>query len=440
MTTHTARRTPTTIVRAQARPRTRPPLPGAPLLDPERLHARAEWPIPPGLTMVNHGSYGVCPTGVRDAQRELRARMDADPVRFFKVDLEAYADRVRDRISRLVNADPACLALVPNATFAVATVLHAADLSEGDQVVVTSHEYNATLNELRRIEQRTGCRVVTADIPMQGVTPGLVLERVLDAISARTRLVVVSHVASASALVFPVHEIVREVRARGIDILVDGAHAPGQVPVDLGALRPTYYAASSHKWLCTPKGTGFFYAERDKHEFIKPLALSCRVHESRDDRAPFLCDFDYVGTNDYTGNLVTPEAIEHLAAQLPGGFEEIMRRNHELVLEGARLIAERTGAELHAPDEMVGSMVGLILPDDPAPERPCTFEDPIWDALYERHAIQVPVWALPGVAKRVMRVSAHLYNSLADYEKLAGALAEELDRERAMNAGARKSA
>ncbi len=427
--------------RTPAPSRVRAPRPPAgTIIDPQRLAERADWPIEPGLTMLNHGSYGICPVAVRDAQRELRARVDADPVRFFKVDLEALADRARDRVSRLVNAEPDCLALVPNATFAVATVLHGAGLGAGDEVVVTDHEYNATLNELTRLCARTGARVVTAKLPVEGITPVLVVERIMAALSPKTRLVVVSHVTSASALVMPVGEIVREVRARGIDILVDGAHAPGQVPIDLGALRPTYYAASSHKWLCTPKGTGFFYAERDRHASIKPLALSCRVHETRDDRAAFLCDFDYVGTSDYTGNLVTPEAIEHLGAQLPGGLEQLMQRNHDLVVEGCRMIAARTGARMYAPGSMIGSMVGLALPEDPAPGRACSFEDPIWDALYERHRIQVPVWPLPGVAGRIMRVSAHLYNTLDDYEKLAEALATELDREHELVGAGRKTA
>ncbi|MEZ6241977.1 MAG: aminotransferase class V-fold PLP-dependent enzyme [Phycisphaerales bacterium] len=427
--------------RAPAPRRVRSPRPPAgAIIDPDRLAARAEWPIEPGLTMLNHGSYGICPVAVREAQNELRARMNADPVRFFKVDLEALADRARDRISRLVNAEADCLAMVPNATFAVATVLHGAGLASGDEVLVTDHEYNATLNELTRLCQRTGARVVTAHLPIEGITPQLVVERMLAKITPKTKLVVVSHVTSASAMVMPVHEIVREVRARGIDILVDGAHAPGQVPIDLGAMRPTYYAASSHKWLCTPKGTGFFYAEREKHGSIKPLALSCRVHELRDDRAPFLCDFDYVGTGDYTGNLVTPEAIEHLGAQLPGGLEHLMERNHDLVVEGCRMVAEMTGARFYAPEEMVGSMVGLQLPDNPAPGRPCSFEDPIWDALYERHRIQVPVWPLAGVADRIMRVSAHLYNTLEDYERLGGALAEELGLERVMDGAGKKTA
>jgi len=427
--------------RAPAPRRVRSPRPPAgAIIDPDRLAARAQWPIEPGLTMLNHGSYGICPVAVRDAQQELRARMNADPVRFFKVDLEALSDRARDRISRLVNAEAGCLAMVPNATFAVATVLHGAGLESGDEVLVTDHEYNATLNELTRLCRRTGARVVTARLPIEGITPGLVVERVLARITSKTRLVVISHVTSASAMIMPVHEIVREVRSRGIDILVDGAHAPGQVAIDLGAMRPTYYAASSHKWLCTPKGTGFFYAEREKHASIKPLALSCRVHEQREDRAAFLCDFDYVGTGDYTGNLVTPEAIEHLGAQLPGGLEQLMERNHDLVVEGCRMVAAMTGADLFAPEQMIGSMAGLRLPDNPAPGRPCSFEDPLWDALYERHRIQVPVWALPGVADRIMRVSAHLYNTLDDYERLGRALGEELARERELGVGAKKSA
>ena len=394
------------------------------------------WPIEPGLTMLNHGSYGITPAYIQHVQSELRARMDADPVRFFKVELEGLSDRARGALSSFVGCPAGDLALVPNATFAVATVLNSIAFEPGDEIVVTSHEYNATLNELGRLCARTGAVVRTARVPLPLSGPGVVEEAVLGAMTDRTRLVVVSHIASASALVFPVERIVQAVRARGVEVLVDGAHAPGQIPLDIASLAPTYYTGSCHKWLNTPKGSGFIYAERGRQGSLKPLALSCRVHETRADRKAFLCDFDYVGTGDYTANLVIPDVIEHVAAQQPGGWDALMARNHEMVIAGARLVRERCGLEASAPDEMFGSMYGLLLPEDPAPGRARVYEDPIWDALRGRHGLQVPVWSLPGegarAGARIMRVSAQMYNGLRDFEKLAGALEEELAGERAL--------
>ncbi len=402
-----------------------------PLMPPERVSEPARWPIRPGLTQLNHGSYGSCPVVVGEAQAELRRRLESDPVRFFKHDLERYADAARRDIGAFVGAPASDLALVPNATFAVATVLHGAGLGPGDEVLITDHEYSATVNELDRLCGRVGCRKVVAKVPFPVVTPDDVVNAVLGAITERTKLVVVSHIASATALVFPVERIVPAVRERGIDILVDGAHVPGQIPLNIRELAPTYYAASCHKWLCTPKGTGFFYAEPEAQRRIKPLALSCRVHEPRADRKAFLCDFDYVGTGDYSANLVTPVAIHHLGAQMPGGWDTLYQRNHQLARAGARVVCDRLGIDQPVPDEMTGTMVGVVLPDCPGGNPPGElFDDALWDRLYTNHGIQVPIWDLPGVATRIMRISAQLYNTLADYERLGEALAVELGRER----------
>ena len=156
------------------------------------------------------------------------------------------------------------------------------------------------------------------------------------------------------------------------------------------------------------------------------------MHQPRPDRKAFLCDFDYVGTGDATGNLVTGVAIGHLGAQTPGGWDELRRRNHALARAGAQLVCERAGIDQPVPDSMSGSMVGVALPQHPAGKTPGRiYEDAIWDRLVENHQIQVPVWELPGIHPRVMRISAQLYNTIDQYERLADALKIELDRERA---------
>lgn len=396
----------------------------------DRPDTPAVWPTVPGLTMLNHGSYGLAPAFIRRRQDAFRARMDGDPVRFFKIDLEQYCDRARVALAGFMGCEAGDLALVPNATFAMATLVNHLEFRAGDEIVVTDHEYNATLNELNRVCARTGAALRWARLPLPLTGADRVVEAVMGAITDRTRLVVVSHIASALGLVFPVERIVPLVRARGIDIIVDGAHAPGQLPVDLRALAPTFYTGSCHKWLNTPKGSGFFYAEQGRQDGIKPLALSCRVHKVRPERRAFLCDFDYVGTNDPTANLVIPDAIEHMRFQHPAGFEGVMSANRALAAAGARLLRERLGLRAIAPDAMFASMQGLVLPANPDPSRPCRLEDPLWDALLDRHAIQAPVWIHDPSGLRVLRISAQRYNEIGQYERLADALEEELARER----------
>ena len=389
-----------------------------------RISEPARFPVRAGITQLNNGSYGCCPEVVLSAQSELRRRLEGDPVHFFKHELEFYSDDARGAISRFVNAPAKDLALIPNGTVAVSTVLSNLDLKAGDEILITDHEYMATMNELNKLCRQTGAVVRVAKIPFPNVDPVQVVESILGAVTSRTRVALISHICSASAIVLPVERIVPELRSKGIDVFLDGAHTPGQVPLDIAALNPTWYAASCHKWLATPKGTGFIYASPDRQAGFKPLALSCRVHEEREDRAAFLCDFDYMGTNDYTGNLAIPVAIEHMGAQLPGGWNALYQRNHDLVVAGAQIICDAMGIKQRVPESMIGTMVGIPLPGTVTEGN--IYDDALWDALYLTHNIQVPVWALPGVHPRVMRVSAQLYNTIEDFERLAGALKIEL--------------
>ena len=394
------------------------------------LRRRAVWPLRPGLVYLNHGSYGSCPAYVLERQDELRRRMEHDPTQFFKVDLEGLCDRARDSLSQFINCQPQDLAFMPNGTVAVAVALHSVPLEPGDEVLVTDHEYSATMNELERLCAWTGARVVKARIPVPVADENAVFEPIMAAVTPRTKLIVVSHISSASGIIFPARRLAHAARERGIEILLDGAHTPGQVTIDIADLQPTFYAASCHKWLGAPKGTGFLYVAREVQSRVRPLSLSCRTHLKRDDRAAFLCDFDYVGTNDYTANLVIPDAIEHLASQVRGGWPEVMRLNHDKVMDARALLCERTPVRPLAPERMIGSMASVALPPNPDPTRECDYDDPLQDALLKRHKIQVPVWDMAPVADRVMRVSAQLYNTRQEYELLASALVEELDRER----------
>ncbi len=396
-----------------------------PILDAfrDRITEPARHGVEPGLTMLNGASYGCVPEVVRDAQRELHRRIELDPVRFYKFDLERYCDDARQAIARLVNCDASDLALVPNGTFAMSSVILNLPLQPGDEIVVTNHEYQATINELTRVCARSGARLVVARVPFPGTTDDNALAAIEEAISPRTRLVICSHIASATSVLFPVERIVRAVRERGVDILIDGAHGPGQVTIDLHAMRPTYYAASCHKWLGASKGTGFLYADPERQKLIKPAVMSCRTHLSRPERKAFLCDFDYVGTEDPTGNLVLPVAIEHLSAQHPGGLAGLQKRNHEIVMQGARLVADAAGVAMPVPEPMVPSMVSLPLPvPEGGVKKGAMYDDSLWDALRNEHRIQAPCWALAGVAPRLMRVSCQWHNSIADFERLAEVL------------------
>ena len=414
----------------------------AALQNPTESLPALNFALDPSFTFLNHGSYGAAPHAVLDYQREVRARMEREPVRFFKVDLENLLDEVRVAIGNFVNCPAHCIAPTPNATLGIATVLANTPIKAGDEILVTTHEYGSGLNELERICQRTGAKLVKAFIPFPITSPAVARDAVLELISARTRLIIISQVTSCTSLILPVEDIVPVARARGIDILVDGAHSPGQIPVDIMKLNPTYYVGSMHKWTSAPKGTAFLYVEPSRLEGFRPVWLSSRANKIRPERALFLRDFDYIGTVDYSAILSIPKAIETMASLMPGGWPALMAANHQLALQGRQIVLEAlkkfqkldaaVGAS-PAPDKMIGSMATVVLPEAPKAKenRPTIYDDPLQDELVHNHRIITPIWRLNEPNRRVLRLSAQIYNTLDQYHLLAQALTTELEREQA---------
>ena len=389
---------------------------------------RTQWPIDPNLTFLNHGSYGSVPKAAMRAQAMLRDRLEKDSPRFYKSDLEMLIDGFRSKIAGFINCHAHDVAPICNATFALCTILANIDWKQGDEVIVTDHEYGSIGNELERFVARYGIKVVKAVIPYPIQDPSEVTEQYLAAVTPKTRLAIIAHITSTSSMIYPITPIITELHAKGIDVLLDGAHTPGQVPFDWSALKPAYFVGSGHKWLCGPKGTGFMVVRADKQPGFRPLALSSRANKIRPDRALFLRDFDYQGTDDYTDLLTIPHSMDAVSAMLPGGWPAVMRANHELAIKGRNILANALSVEPMTPDSMVGSMATLLIPEPPAKllSRPTRYDDALQDVLFEKYQIVVPIWRLASTDQRLVRISAHLYNTTDDYEYLASALKTEL--------------
>jgi isopenicillin-N epimerase len=393
-------------------------------------HAR-HWQLDPETVFLNHGSYGACPRPVLEAQQRFRDQMEREPVRFFMIDVEPMLDRAREAVARFVGCDMEGLAFLPNVTQAVATVIDNLLLQPGDEILVNDHEYSACISTFGKAADRAGARIVKASLPFPTPSGDAIHDAIMAAVTPRTRIALLSHITSPTALVFPAARLTESLRARGIEVLLDGAHAPGQIPLDVRTINAHYYTANLHKWPCCPKGTAFLWVHPERRAGFEPLALSARAHLQRTDRDRFRALFDYIGTDDYTGFLAIPEALDFLAG-LEGSWEAHIARNHALALEGRRLLCEALGCEPATPDDLVGTMATVIVPGVGLPSggtAPGKYEDPLQERLVEHHRIQVPVWSLPSQGRRLLRISCQAYNSVEQYEYLAAALRTELTRE-----------
>jgi isopenicillin-N epimerase len=388
----------------------------------------AAWSLDPDIVFLNHGSFGATPKRVLQEQSELRARIERQPVRFFIRELEALLDEVREELGRFLGADPNDLALVPNATTGVNTVLRSLDFGPGDELLTTSHAYNACANALAYVAERAGAKVVTASVPFPVEGPETVMNAVLSAVSERTRLVLLDHITSPTGVAFPVERLVPLLQGRGVEVLVDGAHAPGMLPLHLDALGAAYYTGNCHKWLCAPKGAAFLHVRRDRQDRIQPLVISHGRNAPRVDRSRFRLDFDWGGTDDPTAWLCVPSALRALEGLTPGGWPEVMARNHALAVAGRRLLCAALGVAAPCPETMLGSLAAVKLPDAEGPPRSFLATDPLQDLLLEEKSIEVPVFRWPAAPSRWLRVSAQLYNSAEQYGFLAQSLVELLAR------------
>ena len=396
-----------------------------PIVDPSP--SAALWGLDLDVTFLNHGSFGACPLAVLDLQQELRRRMEREPVRFFTRDVPPMLDASREVLAGLVGADPADLVPVRNATSGVNSVLRSLRFEPGDELLLTDHEYNACRCAAELVAAQTGARLVTAQVPVPVEAPEQVVEAILARATERTRLALVDHVTSPTAVIFPIGRIVAELDARGVDTLVDGAHAPGMIPLDLRSIGAAYYTGNCHKWLCAPKGAGFLHVRRDRQEGLHPAVVSHGYNVARPGRSRLHDEFDWTGTDDPTPWLCVGHAIRFLEDLVEGGLPALMAGNHQLAVRARRVLCDAAGLSPVCPEAMLGAMAAMRLPDETGPVEMDTGTSPtpshpLYTALIERFGIEVPVYQWPAPPRCLVRISAQAYNSPAQYERLAAAL------------------
>lgn len=366
---------------------------------------RHEWPLDWRFLSVNHGSFGATPRVVLAAQQDWRRRMEAQTGRFFGRVLPDALRHAADRLGAFIGAEGKDIAFVDNATTGCNAVLRSLRLQAGDEVVVLTHGYGAVRNTVRFVTERAGAHMVEAAIPFPQPDADTVLAALQGVLTARTRLAVLDHITSGSALVLPVQRMVEACHAAGVPVLVDGAHAPAQVDLNLSALEADWYAGNCHKWLCAPKGSAFLWAAPQRQHDLHPVTISHGFGQG------FLREFDWTGTRDPSPYLCVDSAIDFHHRL---GGPALRARNVALAAEATALLARRLNTETGGSPQMAGSMgvVRLPISGDATTEHANKLRQRLMDAGTDApvHAIDGSLW---------LRISAFAYNEIGDYERLA---------------------
>ena len=370
---------------------------------------RALWPLDPKVAHLNHGSFGAVPIPVLQEQERWQRLMEQNPSGFFFRTLPDALERARLAAAEFVRADAGGFVFVPNATHAVNTVLASIGLHPGDEVLLTDHAYGAVRLAAERACKLAGATCVVQPVPLQTQGQDELFESVMSGLTDRTRLAIVDHISSPTALVFPVDRLVKELRNRGILSLVDGAHAVGMVDIDLAELDPDFWTGNFHKWCCSPRGSAGFYVRADHRELTAPLVTSWHSLEG------MVRAFSWTGTADYTPYLAVPAALEFMEKL---GWERLRLHNRELAAFGREVLTKATEAPSQPPEGLFEAMTIAELPAGTVTSKDGA--EALSKRIAEELRVEVPIsfWQDRGF----LRLSAQAYNAPADYERLADGL------------------
>ena len=393
---------------------------------PRRGDLAEHWILDPETCFLNHGSFGATPLSVLEEQSRLRSLIERDPVRFFERDYMPMMGEAIGKLSEFINADSEGLAFVKNTTEGINTVLRSLDLQPGDEIIVTNHSYQACWNAVDFVTERAGASTVVVDIPFRVDSENEVVDLIMAAVTGNTVLALIDTVTSATGLRMPFEELIQRLQGIGVDVLLDAAHGPGIVPLDLKAMGAAYCTGNCHKWICTPKGSAFLHIRDDRKNMVRPLSISHGYSFEGTAQERFEFEFGWPGTQDPTPWLCVPHAIDFLGSLVEGGWQQIMDTNRALAIQGREILCDALGTSPPVPESMVSSIAAVEMPYE-GEVGPMSLEgDPFHNFLLDEFRIQVPVFPWSHHNKRYIRISAQLYNHLEEYEFLADCLRRSL--------------
>ena len=394
---------------------------------PQRSALAHHWTLDATCVFLNHGSFGASPKFIIDEQRKWQDILESEPVRFFEETLHGVMLETRQSLSKMLNCDPEDLALIENATSGVNTVLRSLKFAPGDEIIVPDHAYQACKNTIDYVSEKWGAKVVTCHIPFPIDNAEVAYDAIMCGVSSRTVLALIDTVTSPTGLLMPFERIVQDLESKGVHVMLDAAHGIGMIPLDLESMGASFTTSNCHKWLCAPKGTAFLHVRKALQSQIHPLTISHGMTFPLGDTTRFRHEFDWTGTRDLTGHCTLPVLIEKMAGLVEGGWPSIMKRNHDLAIQGRKILCKRLGISTPCPEDMISCIATLPLPGGSSGGIPLHEPDILHETLQKKYGIQIPVWSWESPQGRYIRISAQLYNHIDEYHYLADALANELN-------------
>jgi len=387
---------------------------------------REQFLLHPDVVFLNHGSFGACPLPVFEVYQAWQRELEAQPVEFMGRRVDTLLDEARLALGNYLHCHADDLVYIPNATVGMNTIARSIPLQAGDEILATDHEYGAVDLLWQFICEKTGATYIRQPMPLPFTTPEAFIEQFWNAVTPRTKVISISHLTSPTALIFPIGEIIKRAREAGIYTVIDGAHAPGQLNLNLTELDPDFYTGNCHKWLSAPKGAGFLYVRRELHNMIDPLVISWGYQPSNGKSlggglvlssatTRLVQQNQYQATRDVSAYLSVPAAIQFQAEH---NWDAVRARCHTLTIETRKRVAELTELPMIAPESWLGQMFTASLPETIDPNQ-------FKARLYDEYRIEAPivVWN----DKPYIRVSFQGYNTQDDADKLIEAMSALLD-------------
>lgn len=387
---------------------------------------REQFLIHPDVVFLNHGSFGACPLPVFEVYQAWQRELEAQPVEFMGRRVDTLLDEARLALGNYLHCHADDLVYIPNATVGMNTIARSIPLQAGDEILATDHEYGAVDLLWQFICEKTGATYIRQPMPLPFTTSEAFIDRFWSAVTPRTKVISISHLTSPTALIFPIEEIIKRARQAGIYTVIDGAHAPGQLNLNLTELDPDFYTGNCHKWLSAPKGAGFLYVRRDLHDMIDPLVISWGYQPSNGKSlggglilssatTRLVQQNQYQATRDVSAYLSVPAAIQF---QSEHNWDDVRARCHALAVETRKRVAELTELPIIAPEFWLGQLFTASLPE--------TIDPNLFKArLYDEYRIEAPIVVWNN--KPYIRVSFQGYNTQADADALIDALKVMLD-------------